>query len=574
MLGSRQDSFDVRDHEIKDIDPVELEKALTVDTHALEVSRDLKSRNFCIFALCLGIAVGITSLAVGCEIIVSGKVLLPDFLRNKYMTMGTIDYPFPQETAKHYLSGHRVFAVPEAAMLFIGFVLNVCLTILFDCMSFIQNTTLRWALCKEGRLVYNSNPRLFVGARHFAPNWRSSNAISAVALAVGYGSISALTYSIYIVGISNGRLGFVTDVPVPGPRFAIDFNGYGFIGLGVALLLQGAISSWCLAKSKIVPTWSSNPFTTTLVCKMLGLADHNTPSKARTPEVDAIISAKELPHRVDTVSTWLTTSDGDLGLIVSRPQNTQPSMRQQVPFSRKITYVVWTLFAMVLLWLVLVAAFGSRAGSCTKAYVEQMNYRTDFLAYWQSYCQVAAPYYVDPYFDRRDWLGLIIQCLVISVISLSIHCAELLTDVTRDEFAWRKAMTTGADAGRGALMEGATSWVCWITFAFKSITPWMFGMTFNTNLMVFSNLIPLCVLATLLLLLAIFSEYLVRRHPKGPQPCTYGNISKLASLVDEWHPRMFWGDKGMIDGRIRQAGTAGRRLADLDMSSFYANLKV
>ena len=169
------------------------------------------------------------------------------------MTMGTIDYPFPSQTAKHYLSGHRVFAVPELAMLFISFVLNVCLTILFDCMSFIQNTTLRWALCKEGRLVYNSNPRLFVGARQFAPNWRSSNAVSAVALAMGYGSISALTCSIYIVGMSDGTsYGIDFAAPVPGSRFAIDFNGYGFIGLGIALLLQGGISSWCLAKSKII----------------------------------------------------------------------------------------------------------------------------------------------------------------------------------------------------------------------------------------------------------------------------------------------------------------------------------
>ena len=202
-----------------------------------------------------------------------------------------------------------------------------------------------------------------------------------------------------------------------------------------------------------------------------------------------------------------------------------------------------------------------------------MNYRTDFLAYWQSYCQVGARYYVNAYFDRRDWLGLIIQCLVITVISLSVHCVEILTDITRDEFAWRKATTTGADAGRGALMEGATSWVCWVTFALKSITPWMFSMAFNTNLLVFSNLIPLCVLGCILLLSALFAEYMGRRHPKGPQPCTYGNIAKLASLVDEWHPRIFWGDKGVVDGRLRRAGTANRRLADVDMSALYANLR-
>jgi hypothetical protein len=111
-------------------------------------------------------------------------------------------------------------------------------------------------------------------------------------------------------------------------------------------------------------------------------------------------------------------------------------------------------------------------------------------------------------------------------------------------------------------------------FAFKSVTPWMFGLAFNTNLFVFSNLIPLAVLGFIMLLLALFSEFLVRWPSKGPQPCTFGNISKLANLVDEWHPRIFWGDKGTIDHRIRKAGTAGRRLADLDMSMLYANLRV
>jgi hypothetical protein len=116
--------------------------------------------------------------------------------------------------------------------------------------------------------------------------------------------------------------------------------------------------------------------------------------------------------------------------------------------------------------------------------------------------------------------------------------------------------------------------VCWLTFAFKSITPWVFSMAFNTNLLVYSNLIPLCVLGAIMLLLALFAEYLLRRRTAGVEPCTYGNIFKLAELVDEWHPRIFWGDKGMIDDRIRRAGTASRRLADLDMSMLYINLRV
>jgi hypothetical protein len=391
---------------------------------------------------------------------------------------------------------------------------------------------------------------------------------------MGYGSISALTCSIYIVGMSNAEGFLDVGAHVSGPRFAIDFSGWGFVGLGTSLLIQGAVSSWCLAKSKIVPTWSSNPFNTALVCTILGLAEKNRPDEQKVPSVDPVISSDDMPQRNAAKTTWLTSTSGGNGMILATPQQKQPPMRVEVPRSRRFTYFVWAVFALVVLWIILIAIFGAKTKSCTRDYVEQINYRTDFLAYWQSYCQVAIPYYRNTFFDRRDWLGLIIQCLVFSFITLGIHCAELLTDIARDESAWRKATTTGADAGRGALIEGATSWVCWVTFAFKSITPWMFGLAFNTNLFVFSNLIPLSVLGLIILLLALFSEYLIRRHPKGPQPSTFGDISKLASLVDEWHPRIFWGDKGMIDHRIRKAGTAGQRLADLDMSMLYANLRV
>jgi hypothetical protein len=380
----------------------------------------------------LGILIGVASLVAGCEIVVSGRVLLPNFLRGKYMTMGTIDYPFIADKAVHYLSGHRVFSVPEVAVLMINFVLNVWLTAIFDCMAFIQSTTLRWALCKEGRLLHNSNPRLFTGARHFAPNWRITNAMSSLALVMGYGSISALTASIYIVGMSNEEGFLDVDAPVSGPRYAIDFNGWGFIGLGISLLLQGMISSWCLAKSKIVPTWSSNPFNTVLVCTILGMVEKSRPDEQKMSLVDAIVSPNSIPKRIDTKTTWLTSSSDDEGLILSFPQPKQPPMRLEVPRSRRITYFVWAVFALVVLWIILIAVFGVKTKSCTRDYVELMNYRTDFLAYWQSYCQVAIPYYMNTFFDRRDWLGLIIQCLVFSFITLGLHCVELLTDVTRD----------------------------------------------------------------------------------------------------------------------------------------------
>jgi hypothetical protein len=62
---------------------VVFEKAHDVVMNTVEIAKDLGSRNYCVAALLFGLAVGIASLVVGCEIVVSGKVKLPGFLRGK-----------------------------------------------------------------------------------------------------------------------------------------------------------------------------------------------------------------------------------------------------------------------------------------------------------------------------------------------------------------------------------------------------------------------------------------------------------------------------------------------------------
>ena len=54
----------------------------------------------------------------------------------------------------------------------------------------------------------------------------------------------------------------------------------------------------------------------------------------------------------------------------------------------------------------------------------------------------------------------------------------------------------------------------------------------------------------------------------------YGNIVKLATLVDDGIREYSGEIKGMIDYSVRKAGTAGQRLADLDMQMLYVNLRV
>lgn len=42
--------------------------------------------------LALGIMIGITSFVLGCRLVTSGKVLLPDFLKGTVISMETMEY--------------------------------------------------------------------------------------------------------------------------------------------------------------------------------------------------------------------------------------------------------------------------------------------------------------------------------------------------------------------------------------------------------------------------------------------------------------------------------------------------
>ena len=112
----------------------------------------------------------------------------------------------------------------------------------------------------------------------------------------------------------------------------------------------------------------------------------------------------------------------------------------------------------------------------------------------------------NPYTKRRDWLALIIQCSVLGMITMTTHCAEVVVHLIRDEYLWRRASTVGATFTGGALTQGVVMFPVWLLFCFKSVLHWVFSSAFSTNCLVVVSLIPLCTVAGLLLLLALFSE--------------------------------------------------------------------
>jgi hypothetical protein len=246
-----------------------------------------------------------------------------------------------------------------------------------------------------------------------------------------------------------------------------------------------------------------------------------------------------------------------------------------VPEARKFTLFVWFVLLLLIVSVVVVAIEGHRSQSLTATYVQENAFNTNSLSFWQNYGQVYIQYCKNDYRKRKDWLGLIIQCLVLALITLGLHCAELIAHIHRDEAVWRKATTVGVNPTGGILSQGRVMWPLWVIFTFKSVVHWVFGSAFSANCYFTANFIPLTTLTFLFFLLALFIEVLLRYEPKGPQPATYGNLKALIHLVDDWeHRRIFWGDKGEETDGIRRAGTSGQRLADLIMNRWYIGLRL
>lgn len=579
------------------------------ETAATSVDKDLQTRNLCIIGLASAWFISIALIGVGLYILFGGQPLLPPFLHHRVQTLGFYDYYWTNNDPadKFYIDRHRVYLFPKAIAILIPLLLNITLTIVLDNLNYIHSTTLRWALWREGRLEYNSNLRLFTSAAAHAPNRWYVNAVSALSLVFSYGAISLLTYDVYIRGVTDADANFITD-KVNGKRYGLDFNGWAILVLGISILVQASICTWCLCcKPNLVETWSSNPLHNARVCigigllrgdarsspasscwgeKFISVAHSNTPRFSFQDDVQALVptephampSCGHAPCHVHVPPTAFQTLRAGAPHHahlpfghVTQPLKRQPAARLFIRPVRLITTTIWALFCMAVIWTLTVMGLAIRSfKSTSEAYILENSGRRDILAYWQFYGQVGVYFSTT---SRRDWLGLIIQTAVQSCVTLGLHCLELLANVTRDEAVWRKAAgSKGSDTKASPIFAAMKSKHTVALFAFKSVIQWIFGFAFSANVAAWMNLLPLVVLTVLMLCLAMFAEYLARCRPKGPQPVTYGNIQALADLVDDWsHGKIYWGDKGEAGG-IRRAGTASHSLPEIQMDALYSGV--
>ncbi|KAK4450428.1 hypothetical protein QBC34DRAFT_437267 [Podospora aff. communis PSN243] len=541
----------------------------------LKLNRDLRTRNLSIVGLVFAWATAIATLTTGILILISPNVNAPEYLVGKAVMIGPTPYMWPKVT--RYPGGHRIYKVNEFGMIVLPLVLQVAITLIIGCLESIHATTLRWALWHEGRLRYNSNLRLFTSSRRFGPNKWPANTAAIIGLVLSYGGASIMTFPVQVTAIvlSAGRmLDLDYNIDHLQDRTAIDFNGWGLVGLGTGLLLQSIISSWALLDSSYVGTWNGNPLATARACQILKATTHNpfhsSPHLLHTSDIELLPSPAQpiQPPPKPTLPTPL-----------------QPSALTLSPHTRPLTHLLWAVFtltALLLLTITIRASLPSASNSfpgptTSLTFVRSYSGHSTPWYTFQFFGMVEGVYNKNPYASRREYIGLLIQSAVLCIPVFGLHVADLLCQMQRDEAIWRRAATEGVDPDGSLWVQGLRSGPSWVVFLAKAIVPWVFGFAVGCNRNIYFATLPSLVVAVVFLGLAVTVEVLVRRKPRGMQPAAYGDVVVLGGLVDDWGvERVFWGDRGAWcedgEGEVRVAGTAGTRLADLREGVRYVGL--
>lgn len=315
-------------------------------------------------------------------------------------------------------------------------------------------------------------------------------------------------------------------------------NGIALTALGVGILGQALISALSLYNSStLIPSWSCNPLNTVLVT----------------------MHSQALQHR--PARCMLSVHDRDAPSIPTKPLLHQKSLQRAYAPVRSVTRTLWALFLAILTWslVILAISLSRRAPSASRS----------------------LPIYGAHVPDLQLNLSAILLTVAFqSGVTLGLHIAELVVNISRDETTWRRA--TSAHGTRisqgmfGSASAALLSWEAMVLFALKAVAHWLFGISVGVKegqvVMNWQGLLPL---AALMGALAAFASFLTRRVPRGSQPAAFGHLQTLADLVDVWPERagqaLFWGDKGEIGIKgVRHAGVGVAVLKPVRPDQMYA----
>ncbi|KAG9029790.1 hypothetical protein FRB95_004887 [Tulasnella sp. JGI-2019a] len=400
----------------------------------------------------------------------------------------------------------------------LGLSFNALVTVCTDATGYVHGTTLKWGLASEGRLEFNTNMRLFRTTKGaLSVNGPVVNTIYIISIIFSYAASSTvfLHSSIFPKFLSK-----LMGSQPPAQSYSI-VSFLPPIILGLSLAIQAILGLIAFFKTE-VPTWSSSP---------LDVAS-------------ALVYHQYVRHRPQRCMRPVTKIQNSLIKPVP-PLSVQPSALSSHRTVYRSLWFVWIALAVWAGWMGIWGFYGV----------------PDRLQFNGS----VAPL-------RALGLGVLYLAAVQSVVTIDLHCCEMVTTLARDELVWRAASTpAGAQPAGNPLIVVLGSWQSVGLLLTKPATHWFFGITLSivAGEGLYGTSLILC-FPLVLLAVALFTTIVVTRQPLGPQPATYGHVQTLADLVDRWSMVMYWGDKEKLGWPVGHAGTSDVPLPPVKMGELYA----
>ncbi len=335
------------------------------------------------------------------------------------------------------------------------------------------------------------------------------------------------------------------------------------MGLGISLLGQIIIALWSLHKSEDwVHSWSANPLNTAL----------------------AFLNKGESYHILD--GGMMSVHDFNDGVKAGpvRPRKKQGNMVKGYHQAGLLLWIVGLALLLDLIFAGIILKLTFQQNSVIHLGFKTATDDVYDERYYASSFRFTMPRGWSPYLIQlvTFLMGMALQ----ACITLTLHCAELLVNVSRDEAVWRSAYVAtgkGAKIDTSPVVAALSSWSWIILFGIKPVAQWLFG-TASLSLgqrgqgdgLVWFNPVPLIVLGGVLILILAHLSFLAFRRPKGPQPATFGHMQTLVNLIDVWGTdikgKLYWGDKSCEYG-INVVGTTANKMQvkALDMNQYYCD---
>ena len=448
-------------------------------------------RGWCVFGLCVSWVLGALAIAGGSLSLLLGQphFILPDFLK-------------------------------EALPLLI----NIFVTLLNESMGYIHSASLRFSLLADGKLAFNSNLRLLTYSRRSWANSWLSNVIVLFCIVLTY-STPFLVFLGYNSALDQvlGHKNTLQDGEIHLSGIALIFFGGGLVG-------QALFVTWAFCASRIL-TWSSNPLDVLLACRR---EDTLKPRPGR-----CMYSIHD--HPTDTRP-----------IFPKRRQGPSCTAHKEVKW---ILGLLWGLILLGGIWgvtIFMMITSGNPNGvqGDSWSFLPTYGSSNSTLCGYNKYCTTGTSVLNVGWSYGDTTIGVIGSIFMITgfqaVITLALHCAELLVNLSRDEAIWRRATShKGTDSNYNSIVAACTSWQTVSLFIFKAAVHWLFGLSVNVSYQLGINMYPpqIFYLTASTLIVALLATYMSIRRPAGPQPAAYGHLQTLSDLIDDWHHCMYWGHK-------------------------------